>query len=286
MSNLDTSNCTAVSPECPVSETVYGYTPNLPANVVFAAFFGLCGVYHVIIGLKARSWTFMIALAVGSLMEMIGYAARIGLHKNVWDDDAFSRQITCLILAPSFVAAGIYWSLKHIVMYVGPEYSRLRPNLYPWVFIGCDIGSIILQAAGGGVAGAAGDEHPDRVNLGNNIMIAGIAFQVGTMSICGLLAVDFVWRVCRGNAVGEKWAREGRQAGFYAFCAAEVWAFVTVLTRCIYRLPEMAGGWGNPLMQNEVEFLILDGMMIALAVLGLSILHPFWTCRQLLKKRN
>jgi hypothetical protein len=66
----------------------------------------------------------------------------------------------------------------------------------------------------------------------------------------------------------------------------------------------MAGGWGNPLMQNEMEFLILDGMlvylfvplldvchadfcrMIALAVLGLSILHPFWTCRQLLKKRN
>ncbi|KAL3444140.1 RTA1 like protein-domain-containing protein [Aspergillus insuetus] len=239
------------------------YTPNLPANVVFATFFGLCGVYHVIIGLKARSWTFMIALAVGSLMEMIGYAARIGLHKNVWDDDAFSRQITCLILAPSFVAAGIYWSLKHIVMHVGSEYSRLRPNLYPWVFIGCDIGSIILQAAGGGVAGAAGDDHPDRVNLGNNIMIAGIAFQVGTMSICGLLAVDFVWRVSRGNA-----------------------AFMTILTRCIYRLPEMAGGWGNPLMQNEVEFLILDGMMVALAVLGLSILHPFWTCRQLLKKRN
>lgn len=26
------------------------------------------------------------------------------------------------------------------------------------------------------------------------------------------------------------------------------------------RLPEMVGGWGNPLMQKEVEFLILDGM--------------------------
>jgi hypothetical protein len=24
-------------------------------------------------------------------------------------------------------------------------------------------------------------------------------------------------------------------------------------------LPEMAGGWGNPLMQDETEFLILDG---------------------------
>ncbi|KAJ0415798.1 RTA1 like protein-domain-containing protein [Aspergillus carlsbadensis] len=286
MTDLDTSNCTAVTPECPVSATVYGYTPSLPANAALAAFFGLCGVYHVIIGVKARSWTFMIALAAGSLMEMIGYTARIGMHNNVWDDAAFSRQITCLILAPSFVAAGIYWSLKRIVMHIGPEHSRLRPNLYPWVFIGCDVVSIIMQAAGGGIAGSAGDDHPDRVNLGNNVMIAGIAFQVGTMTLCGILAIDFVWRVSRGTAAGEKWAGEGRQVGFYAFCAAEVWAFVTVLIRSIYRLPEMAGGWGNPLMQNELEFLVLDGMMVALAVLGLSILHPFWTCRSLLKKRT
>jgi hypothetical protein len=37
-------------------------------------------------------------------------------------------------------------------------------------------------------------------------------------------------------------------------------AYVTVLIRCIYRLPEMAGGWGNALMRNEREFLLLDGM--------------------------
>lgn len=29
-------------------------------------------------------------------------------------------------------------------------------------------------------------------------------------------------------------------------------------------IPEMAGGWGNPLMQNEMEFLVLDGMYVAL----------------------
>jgi hypothetical protein len=37
-------------------------------------------------------------------------------------------------------------------------------------------------------------------------------------------------------------------------------AYVTVLIRCIYRLPEMSGGWGNALMRNEREFLLLDGM--------------------------
>lgn len=27
-------------------------------------------------------------------------------------------------------------------------------------------------------------------------------------------------------------------------------------------IPEMAGGWGNPLMQKEDEFLVLDGMYV------------------------
>lgn len=54
----------------------------------------------------------------------------------------------------------------------------------------------------------------------------------------------------------------------------------------------MAGGWGNPLMQKEDEFLVLDGMyvsstfflfkiyntnpnrMIALAVIFFTVFHP------------
>jgi hypothetical protein len=30
----------------------------------------------------------------------------------------------------------------------------------------------------------------------------------------------------------------------------------------VFILPEMAGKWGNRLMQNEIEFLILEGMYI------------------------
>ncbi|KAF4496128.1 parasitic phase-specific PSP-1 [Fusarium agapanthi] len=50
-------------------------------------------------------------------------------------------------------------------------------------------------------------------------------------------------------------------------------AYFLVLIRCIYRIPELAGGWGNHLMRIEKEFLVLDGTMIALATL---ILTAFW----------
>jgi hypothetical protein len=70
---------------------------------------------------------------------------------------------------------------------------------------------------------------------------------------------------------------------FRIFVAAVAVAFTTTLIRCVYRMPEMAGlnpndrGWGNELMRKETEFLILDGAMIAVASLALSVFHPgYW----------
>lgn len=50
-----------------------------------------------------------------------------------------------------------------------------------------DLGSIILQAIGGGVAAAAGDRGDDRdqvlLDAGNGLIIAGIGFQIATMTV-------------------------------------------------------------------------------------------------------
>ncbi|KAF5568031.1 rta1 domain-containing protein [Fusarium phyllophilum] len=151
-------------------------------------------------------------------------------------------QIICLIIAPSFIAAGIYLTMKHFIQSNNPEYSFLKPQLYTWIFIGCDVGSILLQAAGGGIAGSAGSENQHLLDIGNNVMIAGIAFQVVTMVICGVLPRSML-HVDGGISTG-------------------------------LPLPEMAGGWGNELMRNEMEFLVLDGLMVALASVALTIVHP------------
>ncbi|CAG8891445.1 unnamed protein product [Penicillium nalgiovense] len=222
-----------------------------------------------------RTWTFLAALGIGTLMEAAGYVGRILMHDNPWSTSGFRLQIFCLILAPTFIAAGIYLTLKHIIIYIGPRYSRMNPKLFTWVFIGSDVGSIVLQAAGGGVANAAGTDQA-MINTGNNIIIAGIAFQVATMSVCGLLASDFFIasrKHLREGFQGEA-ATEKPQQRIWLVLVAEIGAYTTVLIRCIYRLPEMAGGWGNKLMRNEMEFLVLDGMMVALACLVLTIVHP------------
>jgi hypothetical protein len=193
------------------------------------------------------------------------------MNGNPWSDSGFKLQICALVLGPSFVAAAIYLTLKHFVIYCGPEHSILKPRLYPWIFIGCDFGSIVLQAAGGGLAAAGGTNNRDLVNAGNNLIVAGIAFQVVTMAVCGLFALLFVFRLRKAHsahaAMGEKsrYQMDKDTSGVHTgkvkvFGLMVVLAYVTVLIRCIYRLPEMAGGWGNALMRNEREFLLLDGM--------------------------
>ena len=182
----------------------------------------------------------MMALVISEFMEMVGYIGRIEMHHNPWDNGAFEQQVVCLILAPSFVAAGIYWSIKHITLCLSPLAPILPPRLYPWIFIGCDIASILMQAAGGGLADPNNQKTQD---AGNNLMIAGVSFQVVTMAICGLLALHFMFRVYKkGPAISPK-KSSSIPTGFRLLCAAEIFSYVTVLIRCIYRCGSSFAPW-------------------------------------------
>ena len=227
--------CHHVSLECPVSDTTYGYTPNLGGNIFFTAFFAVLAVAQLGLGVYYRTFTLLIALGVGTAMEMAGYIGRVLMHHNPWNEGAFKLQIVCLVLAPTFVAAGIYLTLKHIVLNLGPEHSIMKPRLFTWLFIGCDIGSLLLQAAGGGLASASSAKL---LKVGDDVIIVGIAFQVFTMSVCGLLALHFFWNVARkGNGLtGEKTAAPAIPPNrMRLIIAAAVFAYFTVLIRCIYR---------------------------------------------------
>jgi hypothetical protein len=61
---------------------------------------------------------------------------------------------------------------------------------------------------------------------------------------------------------------------FKYFSAAVLAAYTFIFVRCIYRIPELLGGWGGELMRIEIEFIILEGAMIVLAVLAQTIFHP------------
>jgi hypothetical protein len=223
-------NCTDVSPACPVDQTIYGYYPNLGVNSFFTAWFFILTVAQVYLGYRYKTWTYLIGAAGGCVLEGAGYIGRVMMHSNPWNDSGFNLQITCLIIAPAFLSAAIYLTLKHITLYLGPQYSIIKPRWYTYIFIGCDILSLTLQGAGGGIAASA-DRGSNMLNVGSDLMIAGIVWQVVTLSAFAGMVGLYFWRVWREKPG----ALSATDLRFKLFLFGVFVAYITIFVRCVYR---------------------------------------------------
>lgn len=120
-----------------------------------------------------------------------------------------------------------------------------------------------------------------KVTTGNNIMMLGLVVQVITLAIFGLMAIDVYFRIRRYQGQFTQSAEKMRRSRrFRGLIAAITISYTAILIRCIYRIAEMAGGWRNPIMQNQTAFIVLDGAMCTVAVLALNIFHPGFLFRQ------
>ena len=241
---------------CSLDYTIYKYRPSLPANIVFLTVFSLSGLAHLLQLLlyNFRTTTFSVLIFIGCVTEVLGYAGRIWLYIDPFSFDAFVMQICCLTIAPAFYSAAIYLVIGYLVDAFGVRFSRLKPRMYAWIFIPCDILSLILQAVGGALASAAVTGTADP-KPGTNTMVAGLAFQVFTLLVFIVLLVDFAVRVRRGR-VEEKGAPFGR--GIKVFAGPFAVAVLFIFIRCVYRVAELSEGWEGELISEEPSFIALE----------------------------
>ncbi|KAK5167099.1 uncharacterized protein LTR77_007829 [Saxophila tyrrhenica] len=267
------ANCTLST--CPVEASVYGYRPHLSATLVFLILFALSTLASLYQGARLRhTWFFTAAMLLGSLSETIGYIAKILLYLDPFSDTGFKMSVVMLTFAPAFYAAGIYYCLKHICLTFGSSFSRLQPRFYTWIFISCDCFSIMLQAVGGGIASAGADVA--MVDIGTDVMIAGLSTQVVTMFCFGVLAADYGLAAYRNrDNLNPATASFRKTRQFQLFVLALWVAYFGILIRCCYRVAELVGGWReNPILRDEGLFIALDSVPCALAALVLNIWHP------------
>ncbi|TWU72805.1 hypothetical protein ED733_004246 [Metarhizium rileyi] len=270
--------CTEISSLCRVESTVLGYYPNLGAGIFFTVAFGTCLLAALPLGISKKTWTYTTAMTIGLVLETAGCIGRILLHYNPWNQSAFELQICAIILAPTFICVSIYLTLKHVALHLNPRLSRIPPRWYPRLFLPADLSCLIVQAIGGAIAAAAGHTNPRLQRDGNRAIIAGVVLQVLVLAVFGLMGADYLLsaaRHMRGNDVVT--AHElslWRDPKFKKFVSGVTGAYAAVLIRCVYRIAEMAGGWGNKIMQDEPSFLVLDSSLILVAVYLLTIFHP------------
>ncbi|KAK7734232.1 hypothetical protein SLS53_007880 [Cytospora paraplurivora] len=272
--------CTEVSPQCPVQATTLGYYPNLALNSFILAAFALAMIIQLVLGIWKKTWSFTIFIVLGCALEAAGYGGRIALSSNPYNQQAFETQICAIILAPTLICIGIYLTLKHLCLALNPSISRVRPKWYPFIFVPADVSCLLVQAIGGGIAAAAtgGDQtNMDVLNAGNHCIIAGIVLQVVVLLAFGGMSLDYWLRA-------KKWVHSGdvtpgalalwNDRKFRVFGLAMLGAYICVQIRCIYRVAEMAGGWGNYIMQDQPSFTVLDSFMMLICVYLLSCFPP------------
>lgn len=137
-----------------------------------------------------------------------------------------------------------------------------------------------MQATGGGISSVRTHHHKD-TKLGDNIMIAGLVFQVFTMLVFECLALDFAVRTFRSRRQPSSLATlESANAIlrktwiFKGFLAALTLSTLCIFTRCVFRVAELSDGWSGHLMKKQNYFIGLEGCVVLVAVFMLNMFHP------------
>ena len=96
-------------------------------------------------------------------------------------------------------------------------------------------------------------------------MVAGIGFQLFTMTVFALLAVNFVTRSIK----------LGIPQLYYAILGAMFISLLAIYIRSIYRTLELTGGWNGTLIRDQPLFIGLDAVLMVVAAAVFLVVNPF-----------
>lgn len=102
-------------------------------------------------------------------------------------------------------------------------------------------------------------------------MVAGIVFQLVSISVFVYCTIDFFLRIKRLGQL--QLFTHGPLAALTGAMALSV---VCIYIRSIYRTVELAQGWTGYLITHESYFIGLDGVMMVIAVGVFNLCHPGW----------
>uniref|UniRef100_A0A0W0F190 RTA1-domain-containing protein n=1 Tax=Moniliophthora roreri TaxID=221103 RepID=A0A0W0F190_MONRR len=285
----------ASSPSAPVSPenlddlSPYGYRPTYYVCVIYVSLFSATTLMHSLQALWTRRWFLFPTIVLAGCIEILGWSGRLWSNQNLLLD----TPISTLIIGPTPLLAANFIIFGNIVTLLGTEYSRLPPRLYGWIFLLCDIVSLIIQGAGGGIASSANTTAG--VNLGTNLMISGIALQVVMMTTFSILVTEFVIRLLREKPIRkpvdlqvgvELQPSTSSESTIYApprvlldkrrkiLLSALLFTTLLLFIRAIYRLIELSGGWDSKIVTTEWLFNVFDAALVTVAFYVWNIAHP------------
>ncbi|ODV82807.1 hypothetical protein CANARDRAFT_204432 [[Candida] arabinofermentans NRRL YB-2248] len=269
-----------IANEIIIGDAYYGgNAPNFAGNLALLIVMSIFLIYHFVAGIYYKQWWFMSCWTIFLIMEVVGYIGRCISANDVYGYDPYVIQLVCLTIAPCFTMAGIYYLLAQLTVITSENLSNLKPMQYSLIFIIADVVSILIQAAGGGIAAGSSDESGNR--LGANIMVGGIGVQVFSMAVFQLLWFTFLYKLYKIKQNNQQFEKLNpkyeyiRNSTLFKFIPYAIsFSVLFVFVRSIYRLIELAQGWNGKLAITEIYFFTLESLMMCLATLCLTLCYP------------
>ena len=176
----------------------------------------------------------------------------------------YVMQSTLLLLAPILFAASLYMTLSRVVVAVhGDTHSPIRPRWLTRIFIFGDVFSFLVQSSGAGLRIQAGSGTSDiNPNLGSNIIVGGLVFQIIIFGLFIVTTLIFNNRFrqdvsATGRAIDIPWQQTLHMLYFTS-------AFVMI--RNIFRVVEYVMGNDGYLLSVEWGVYVFDAALMTLTM--------------------
>jgi len=248
----------------------YSYHPTIALAYLFSVLYvivTLIGLYQTV---RKRSWIWLVMM-FASLMETVGYIARIWSEKNVLQKAPFAVSFVLIIMAPVVIAGSIYVLFGRIVFYITPrelqnfKFLWTSPRFLTFIFVFCDLFAFVLQGIGA-VQVSTGNTKAT-LDRGKATVLIGLAVQLVAFGFFSVIGIRFniksrhfgqtpdANRIAgdRKTPVNPNWM------GLLIFLNI---ACGLILVRSIYRVVEFASGINGYVSLNEWTFYVFDALPI------------------------
>ncbi|KAF4465663.1 rta1 domain-containing [Fusarium albosuccineum] len=182
-----------------------------------------------------------------------------------------ARLQTCLtlLLGPALLAASVYMVLGRLIQFLDAgTLSPIRPRWLTKVFVLGDVLSFVTQGAGGAIHARA--KSLDDLNLGEDVIVAGLVIQIVFFAVFIIVIGIFHYRIngsptTTSSTTNVPW-RRFLQVLYVASCL--------IMIRSVFRVAEYAMGSDGPLLSSEAYLYVFDAALVFLVAAMFNIFDP------------
>ncbi|CAI4036743.1 hypothetical protein SMKI_16G0530 [Saccharomyces mikatae IFO 1815] len=268
---------------------LYQYTPETGPSILFTILFGLAGITFVFLlvhySIKSKSKVAslvssqstlrcydMLKLAgayipfiFGCFVEFVGFAFRCESSRYTTMLSPYIIQTIFLLVSPTLYAASIYMIFGRMATLLFAEKLMIMPAKFNTaIFVIGDIGSLLLQAAGGAMM-----SDKSIASSGSHLVTIGLFIQIAFFGVFILNEFLFLFRINRKPT-----SVLMRCGSWKSLNVVLLVNSFLILIRSIVRAVEFLQDYDGEIASHEWFLYVFDALPMFLLVLSFNVAFP------------